>query len=206
MTKKILLSILGVLLLAGGIVYYFRFSQKTSSNLISPLVPQTQIETKLAVWEDPAGFKFSYPQEIKINSHPEDEENYAHLELTSATYPGSIFIWVKDTKYKNIEDWAKDQGSEVQIFDSDLGGNPAKKVASLNPQKLTTATLDADALVLVELLSQDKWWTEAYQQILSNFEFTPLPGEEVSTPAKVSGSSGQTNEGGIIDEGEEVVE
>ena len=198
--------VIGVLVLVGGGAWFF-FYRQASSGLISPLTDKKEEpEVKLLVWEDPAGFKFNYPQEVEINNHPEDEENYAHLELTATASPGSILIWVKDTKYQNIEDWAKDQGSEVQIFDSDLGGNPAKKVAFLNPQKLTTATIDVDALVLVELLSQDSWWTETYNQILSSFEFIPLSGEEISTPAKVSGSSGQTNEGGVIDEGEEIIE
>ncbi|MCJ7786821.1 hypothetical protein MUP06_01215 [Patescibacteria group bacterium] len=208
--KKRLLITLGilVLLLAGGGLYYFKFYQKSSSSLINPLTNQNQSEAKLLTWEDPAGFKFSYPEEIKINNHPEDEENYAHLELTSDSHQGSILVWMKDTNYKTIEDWAKKDpsASSGQVFDSDLGGAPAKKVASLNPKKLTTATVDVDVLVLVELTSEETWWNETYNQILSSFEFISLQGEKISTPAKVSGSSGQTSEGGIIDEGEEIVE
>lgn len=204
--NKVLLIILGILILAAVWVGIF-FYQKPSSSLVNPLTSQTtKSEAKLAVWEDPAGFKFSYPEEIKINTHPEDKENYAHLELTSSSHSGSILVWMKDTNYKTIEDWAKKQGNDVQVFDSDLGGNPAKKVASLNPKKLTTAAVDVDVLVLVELISEDTWWAETYNQILESFEFIPLQGEEAPTPAKVSGSSGQTNEGGVVDEGEEVVE
>jgi hypothetical protein len=122
---------------------------------------------------------------------------------------------VKDTTYKEIADWVKKENSpstssgqvgSTQVFDSELGGNPAKKLALNNPQKLVTATLDGNAIVLIEVYPQDLWWNETYNQILKSFEFIPLQGEEISAPAKVSGSSGQTVEGGIIDEGEEVVE
>jgi len=206
MAKRIIFIILGVLIVAGagGCLYYFKFYQKPSSNLVNPLSSPTQTEAKLTIWQDPAGFKFSYPEDIKIDDHPEDEENYAHLELTSVSHPGSILVWMKDTDYKTIEDWAKNQGNDVQIFDSELGGKPAKKVAYFNPQKLTTATIDVDVLVLVELVSDDEWWAKTYNQILSSFEFIPLQGE--ITPSQTSASSGQENGGGVIDEGEETVE
>ena len=206
--KKKVLIIIGVLVLIAIGVFIFLY-QKSSSKMISPLTQTEQNqEGKLLVWEDPAGFKFSYPQEIKINPHEEDEKNYAHLELTSVSHPGSILIWVKDTTYKEIADWVKKENSagSAQVFDSELGGNPAKKIAFNNPQRMVTATLDGNAIVLVEVYLQDTRWNQTYNQILESFEFIPLQGEEVSTPAKVSGSSGQTIEGGIIDEGEEIVE
>jgi len=205
--KKKVLIIIGVLVLIAIGVFVFLY-QKTSSKMVNPLTQTEQNQGgKLLVWEDPAGFKFSYPEEIKIDNHPEDEENYAHLELTLVSHPGSILIWMKDTTYKEIGDWVKKEALVgAQVFDSELGGNPAKKIAFNNPQKLGTATLDGNAIVLIEVYPQDSWWNETYNQILKSFEFIPLQGEEISTPAKVSGSSGQTVEGGIIDEGEEVVE
>lgn len=204
--KKVIFITIGILILAAAGFFYFKFYQKKSSNLINPLGSQNQNETKLAVWKDPAGFKFSYPQDIKINNHPEDEENYAHLELTSTSHPGSILIWMKDTNYKNIQDWVKKEASasSAQVFDSDLGDHPAQKVALSNPQKMVTATLDGNVLVLVEVYPQDSWWNQTYNQILSSFEFIPLAGE--ITPPQTSGSSGQSSGGGIVDEGEEIIE
>lgn len=211
LVKKIIFIILGILVLlaAGGGFYYFKFYQKSSSGLVNPLTNQkTESEAKLLVWEDPAGFKFSYPEGVKINNHPEDEENYAHLELTSTSHPGSILVWMKDTNYKNIQDWVKKEASasSAQVFDSDLGDHPAQKVALTNPQKMVMATLDGNALVLVEVYPEDSWWNQTYNQILSSFEFVPLKGEKTPSSSKVSGSSGQTSGGGIVDEGEEIVE
>ena len=208
MKKKLLIPLgILVLLLAGGGLYYFKFYQKSSSGLVNPLTNQkTESEAKLLVWEDPAGFKFSYPEEIKINNHPEDEENYTHLELTVASHPGLILIWMKDTSYKNIQDWVKKEASasSAQVFDSDLGDHPAQKVAFTNPQKMVTVALDGNAIVLVEVYPQDSWWNQTYNQILESFEFIPLQGEII--PPQTSGSSGQNSGGGIIDEGEEIVE
>ena len=196
--------ILGIILIGGGVFLIFS-SSKRNSSLINPL-NQSKEEVSLKTWEDPAGFKFSYPEEVKINNHPEDEENYAYLELTVASHPGSILIWMKDTNYKNIQDWVKNNPEPVegQVFDSDLGNHPAQKVAFTNPQKMVTATLDGNALVLVEVYPEDFWWNQTYNQILSSFEFIPLQGE--ITPPQTSGSSGQNSGGGIIDEGEEIVE
>ncbi len=205
MKKKIFILVAVLLVITIGGFYYFKFYPKPSSTLVSPLAEKEK-ETKLLVWEDPAGFKFSYPQEIEIDNHPEDQENYAHLELTSASHSGSILIWMRDTDYKTIEDWLKKDSEALggQVFDTDLGGNPAKKVAFLNPKKLITATLDVDVLVLVELKADDEWWNRTYNQILETFEFIPL--EEESTTSKTSGSFVQESGGGIIDEGEEIIE
>ena len=206
--KKKVLIIIGVLVLIAIGVFVFLY-QKPSSKMVSPLTQTKQNqEGKLLAWQDPAGFKFSYPEEIKIDNHPEDEENYAHLELTVASHPGSILIWMKDNNYKDLQEWLEKENAteSAQVFDSELGGNPAKKLAFNSPQKLTVATLDGNAIVLIEAYPQDSWWNQTYNQILSSFEFIPLQGEEISTPAKVSGSSGQTTGGGIIDEGEEIVE
>jgi len=208
MAKRIIFIILGVLIVAGagGCLYYFKFYQKPSSNLVNPLSSPTQTEAKLTIWQDPAGFKFSYPEDIKIDDHPEDEENYAHLELTSVSHPGSILVWMKDNNYQNIQDWVKNNTStsSAQAFDSDLGDHPAQKLAFANPQKMMTAALDGNAIAIIEVYPQDSWWNETYNQILSSFEFTPLQGE--ITPPQTSGFSGQNSGGGLIDEGEETVE
>jgi hypothetical protein len=211
--KKKLLILSGVVavLLVGGLVV-MRL-KKVPSGIISPLVETEKEELSLIVWEDPAGFKFSYPSKITIDPHEEDKENYAHLELTSPSHPGKILIWMKDTNYKNPDDWAKKEVGEGQVFDSELGGKPAKKVASINPKKLTTATIDVDVLVLVEVFPEDEWWNEVYNQILSSFEFIPLAGEpasagasagkEKAAPGPWEGSGGGA---GVIEEEEEVVE
>lgn len=197
------LVVIVVLIFAIGIMF---FKLRTRYGLISPMGQEIQKgEVQLAHWEDPAGFSFSYPENIAIDPHEEDMENYAHLELTATGYQGKILIWCQETEYADIEDWAEDEATEgAQIFDTELGGEPAKKVAWIEPEKLVTATIDVDALVLLEMFPDEEgYWQEVYDQILTSFAFIPLEGEEAVAPGPWEGEGGA---GGIIEEPEEVIE
>lgn len=189
-------------MIVSGLIVFLR--TKKAPFKVSP-VGELKSEVKLATWEDPAGFSFSYPEDIEINPHEEDMENYAHLELTSAEHPGRILIWCQDTNYTDIEDWVKDEATEgAQVFDTELGGEPAKKVVWVDPKKMVVAAIDVDALVLVEIFPDEEgYWQEIYDQILSNFTFIPLEGEEAVAPGPWEGVGGV---GGIIEEPEEVIE
>ena len=196
--------ILGVIFIAGGIFLIFNPLERNSS-LINPLI-QNEEGANLKTWEDPAGFQFSYPEGITIDNHEEDEENYAHLELTEKNHPGKILIWMKDKVEKNLEVWAANQTGNPQVFDSELAGQPAKKLAFSLPQKLVTAAFDQEVIILVEVFPEDEWWQETYQQVIDSFELIPLAGEDkskVNAPGAWQGSGGGA---GIIDEGEEIVE
>jgi hypothetical protein len=216
MTKNGKIFTVGVVLIAVlslGSWLFYEFKFKKPTDLFNPLVSKDSEQVKsdntaqLLTWEDPAGFSFSYPGEVAIDPHKEDQENYSHLELTSSDHPGNIIIWMKDTKYKDIENWAqKEVGTDAQILDSELGEKPAKKVVFTDPEKLEVAAIDVDVLVLLEMTPEDKtYWLAVFNQITSSFKFIPLPGEEKSeaAPGAWQGSGGG---GGVIDEGEEIVE
>lgn len=205
MNKKLLIvaGLVGFLLVLMAAIF-LKFKRTTS--FISPIVsPVERKEVKLVTWEDPAGFSFDYPENIGIDPHEEDEENYAHLELTSPDHPGGIIIWVKETIYNNIKDWVEKEATEgSQILDSELGGQPAKKIASSEPRKLVTATIDVDALVLIEMIPDGEgYWQEVYDQVIGSFAFIPLGDEEAVAPGPWEGAGGA---GGIIEEAEEVIE
>jgi len=193
---------IGLIILTVGVMMVVRLKKQS---VVSPLGETPMQKAQLLTWEDPAGFKFSYPNEIKINPHEEDTANYAHLELTSTNHSGGILIWMKDTNYKDLEDWTKKEATgDAQIFDSELGGKPAKKVAYVSPKKLVVATIDVDVLVLVEVsLDEEGYWQGVSDQILSSFEFIPLAGEEKAAPGAWEGTGGG---GGVIEEEEEIVE
>ena len=191
---------IGLIILTVGAVAVVRLKKQS---ILSPLGETPTQKAQLLTWEDPAGFKFSYPAEVKIDPHEEDTLNYAHLELTSQGHPGGILIWMKDTNYKDLEDWTKKEATGgAQVFDSELGGKPAKKVAYVSPQKLVVAAIDVDVLVLVEVsLDEEGYWQGVSDQILSSFEFIPLEGEPTSAaPGSRQGG------GGVIEEEEEIVE
>lgn len=208
MQKKkwlVLILVLGVLLIVGGVFLIFN-PLRDDSSLINPLSSNQQEEISLKTWDDPAGFKFDYPEEISIDSHEEDEENYAHLELTHKDHSGRILIWMKDKVEKSLDEWVANQEGNPQVFDSELGGQPAKKMAFALPKKLATAAFDQEVIILAEVFPEDEWWSETYEQILNSFDLIPLSGEDeakLNAPGAWQGSGGNS---GIIDEGEEIVE
>lgn len=210
MDKKtwILIAIAVVLVVFVGGTAIYLFKPKSKTDFVSPKPKSTPTEvvtseSEMLEWEDPAGFKFAYSKGIEINTHKEDKENYAHLELTASGKDGKIIIWVKDTTYKTINDWAKKEAVSGQVFDSQLADKPAKKVTYSVPQKVVLATIDVDALVLIEMTPDpDGFWQTAFEEVISSFTFTPLPGESKTTP-----STNQKNQGsGVIEEPEEVIQ
>lgn len=209
MTKKkwlLLALIFGVVLIAGGLFLVFNPFVNRSS-LVSPLGSENQEkELALKTWDDPAGFKFNYFEGIEIDNHEDDEENYAHLELTSQDYPGRILIWMKDKTEKSLDDWVANQEGSPQVFDSELGGQLAKKMAFLSPKKMMTAAFDQEVVIIVEVFPENEWWDKAYLKVIESFELVPLEKEDkakVNAPGAWEGSGGDA---GIIDEGEEIVE
>lgn len=199
--NRLLVVIIIIVFVSGLGLIIYKVKQSTSP-LVGPIVKENEAP-KLITWEDPAGFSFSYPQKIEIDPHEEDKENYAHLELTSLGHSGKIMIWVKETDYLEIEDWAEEEVIDgVQVFDTELGGEPAKKIAYTEPEKLVVAAIDVDALVLIEMFpDEESYWQKIYNQILDSFTFIPLEGEEAPAPATTGGG-----DEGIIWEAEEVIE
>ena len=197
--------ILGIIIVGGTFLFFNPL--KRNSLLINPLSQTEKGEkVKLKTWEDPAGFQFSYPEGIEIDNHEEDDENYAHLELTEQNHPGKILIWMKDKVEKTLETWVVNQTGNAQVFDSELAGQPAKKLAFSLPKKLVTAAFDQEVIILVEVFPKDDWWNEVYQGVIDSFRLIPLVGEgksTVDTPVVGQGSDGDF---GIIDEGEEIIE
>jgi len=205
-TWLILISILVVLII--GFVIWFLTKPSSSGSAISPLGNQSEINENqtLKAWEDPAGFKFSYPDKIMIDNHPEDEENYAHLELTNTASPGRILIWMKDKAEKDLSTWLTNQEGDFQSFDSELAGQSAKKLAFTTPKKMVTAMFDQEVIILLEVYPEDEWWTRTYDQILNSFELIPLVGEDKAKSQAPGAWQPGTGDTGIIDEGEEIVE
>src|SRR4030067_523186 len=129
MNKKILIAlIVCTVLIASGGLYFGRLLKIGKTKLVDSQLP-TAIPTpvELATWEDQSQFTFQYPKNLNLNSHPEDSENYAHLELTSQGSAGSIILWTKDTKYQTVDDYVK--GLKITNYiGSQLGDLPAVKV------------------------------------------------------------------------------
>jgi len=184
--KKIIIIGLGVMaILAGLSLATFVLFKPKQEEPISPAIKLEKPEEILAplvTWSDPAGFSFAYPSNLQIDPHQEDKENYAHLELREENHAGGIIIWMKDTNYKTIDDWAKKESGAAswQIFETTLGGREAKKVA-YKDGRVTTAALDEEVIVLLELFGDNQFWQPVYEKIIESFEFIPLA--QASPPA-----------------------
>jgi len=204
MNKKTAIFISVLSLLVGVFTFVFFIQPKFLSPKDHPVV-ESETTVSLTQWQDPAGFQFSYPENLKIDPHEEDKENYAHLELTSLEHSGRILIWVKETKYTDLEDWLeKEVGIDIQVLDSELAGRPAKKIAYSQPQQLITAIIDVDALILVEMEPDSEGrFQKVYDQILQSFELIPLEGESIPAQTAPPPPSGG---GQVIEEPEEVIE
>ncbi|MBI5619617.1 hypothetical protein HY950_01530, partial [Candidatus Gottesmanbacteria bacterium] len=90
----------------GGTGVYLWQRTNASKQKPVPVVPAPARE-EVATWTDPAGFTFQYPKALAADKHEEDQDNYAHVELTSKDHPGSIIVWAKDTTATDVNAWVK---------------------------------------------------------------------------------------------------
>lgn len=199
----LLVVILGFILGSiGAVVYVKKTNKKGSTNpSITQQLNTSSISQKLLTWEDPAGFKFQYPDGLTTDKHDEDIENYAHIEFTHPENPGNVIIWAKDTTAKNIEAWLTSQPefSSASVIDTTLGGEPAKKILLNSPKRIIVAALDNDVIVTVEALLTTPFWSGVQDAIIANFAFTP-PQDETSGGAASQDYAGESfNEEEILE-------
>lgn len=183
--KKVFVAF-GLILVLSAIGFFFLNKRRSSG---SPLGSSEEIkeseklvfEFELADWEDPAGFSFSYPKELKIDPHEEDEVNYANLEITNEKQSGKILIIVNDATHTTIEDWLeKDELAQGgNALDATVAEVKGKKVA-FSDGKIITAFIDPDQVIYLlqkEAADDKDYWSQAYQVVLDSFELIPLEGE-----------------------------
>lgn len=181
--KKLWLVPIGIAVIGfiGGGVYIWK--TKTSVQLISPggekvaTVSPTPM-ADLTTWTDDAGFSFQYPKNLSVNKHEEDQDNYAHVELTDPAHPGKVIVWVKDLPrgVADVDGWVKSDpmlGGGV-IVDSTLGGQAAKKILVTAPTKMLTIGAISDSLLFsVEgTLTDSAYWEQVQDTIVKSFAFT----------------------------------
>jgi hypothetical protein len=165
---------------AGGIFIFSRQRTKLSSPLEVSVTKPTAIQAPkvdLTTWSDEAGFSFQYPKDLTVNKHEEDNDNYAHVELTNKDHPGNSIVWVKDlpSGVSTLDSWVKKIYPTATSIDTTLGGEPAKKILVATPIKtLTVGTISEDLLFIVEgTLTDAEYWQKIHDTITNSFAFTP---------------------------------
>lgn len=190
---------IAIALFLGGTVFFVLKNR----GLVSPVGKGATVVTpsptpSLMSWEDPAGFRFQYPAGVTMDTHPEDTQNYAHIELTSPTHPGKLIVWVKDPPLDKAGNPMVDVGKWVStqkrfaagtILDTTLGGQEAKKVRLTSPDELITASVYDDLLVTIEASLEDlPFWSGLHEAISTSFAFVP------ATQNNAAGSESSTAE------------
>lgn len=191
MKKPIIIVLICVSLLAlggGSIVFLQKYKKTTTSSPVSIISP-TLIPEEFVTWTDPAGFSFQYQKGIDINKHDEDQENYAHIELTHKRYPGgSIIVWAKDTSVKDADSWVKKDKvySGGTFFETTLGGLVGKKILLATPKKrIISGVVDDGVVFYIEgEIAESDYWSRVYESVASSFIFTSVaPQDSTSQPS-----------------------
>lgn len=190
MQKRFLfIGLLGIVALATGTGLLI-FSKKTviqpSKSIEIASAPTPLV--KLLTWDDPAGFTFTYPEGLTVNKHDEDDQNYAHVELTNKDHPGSLVVWAKDTLAADVVAWVRTERefAGATTLDTTLGNQPAKKIV-FPPNKLIIGTIYDELLFTIDATLTDKtYWTQIADDIATNFTFKPA---QTAAGGAVSGDS-----------------
>ncbi|OGG11903.1 hypothetical protein A2Z00_00930 [Candidatus Gottesmanbacteria bacterium RBG_13_45_10] len=212
MKKKVIIGvIIAGIVVVGVIGIYVLRSRDTQSQIptVETITSPTVVPAELETWIDPAGFSFQYPKDLSVNNHEEDQDNYAHVELTSKEHPGNIIVWAKDplagTKVVDAASWVTSEKSlrGATIFDTTLGGVPAKKILVAQPSKMLIVGSVSDGIVFtVEgTLEDSDYWTKVHDGIVNSFVF--IPANSGSSAGSSEPQGGEDTSG--VDE-EEVLE
>lgn len=200
--------IVGIILL-GGITAFaaFRFANRSVPQTARPATSQGATPTptvELVDWKDPAGFSFKYPKGLVVDKHDEDKENYAHIEFTDPSHPGSVIVWAKDTTAADAAGWVKADKtlSGAASVDTTLGGLSAKKVVVSGETRSMTVGTVSDGIVfsVVAASPEGDYWQGVLETITGSFVFD----QEEGAPA--TGEAPTTAGGDVSVDEEEVVE
>lgn len=206
MNRKTVFIILGVSFVAVIIilVLYLKFKPNAVTSPAAKNQPTPAVVEETTTWTDPAQFNFQYPKSLAINPHNEDQVNYAHVELTSATHSGNLIVWVKDTTADNIDNWTGQEKIKGAI-DTNLANIPAKKVLTGgDTSKLTISAIQGGYLYQVEAsLTDNEFWNKALNTVVSTFKFTA---SDSGTAQNITSDTSSGQGADTVSSEEEVIE
>lgn len=202
MSKKYIFVSLVIVLIAVGAVGYKLFYKGSGSedqNLPSYLSEPTALKEKVeadVTYEDAAGFSFAHPTDITVKDiTPEDDETY-YSSLTLARSGGEMNIFMRDTKYDDIEEFI-DKDSVIPQGAGQVGATKLSNIEAYQytaSGRLYTVAMDRGVLFFFESQEDGGFWEDVHNLAVSTFIFA---GQQ-----KSSAGSG-TN---VIYEAEEVIQ
>lgn len=210
-TIIIIVSVFVLALIVIALIGTFGKQDKASPieqpNLTKPVKEIKPSETFIE-YTDPAGFSFSYPDNLSIEkTEIEDPNAYADLQIYSKDVNGSIKLKIVDTKFTSLNAWLDSTGAKPLSSGNDTTGKnipSKKKLGNLDALEVKTTdrlmlgALDQKVLFTIEVpLVEEKFWMEVYEKILEEFSFVS---PETNT------TSGESTSSDVTFEGEEVIE
>lgn len=210
-TKTLSFVVVVVILIAGAALYFF--TQPKNLKPLADAASEAPKEVKPSEtsidYSDPAGFSFSYPDNISLSNRASegsdtvvDPNAYADLQLFSKDKSGSLNLKIADTNFKDIKDWLKDNQIPDSVVPVEKKLGDLKGYEVKTSDRLMLAALDQGVLFTVEVpLLEEEFWTPVYNKVVGGFNFAaPETASNTQTTAAVS--SGDE----VVFEGEEVVE
>lgn len=207
--KRWWIAIIIGIAVGGLLTGIFLWKTKYSRPVVSPITSLSNTDSTptsaLTTWEDPAGFTFSYPEGLTVDPHPEDQENYAHVEFTSPSHPGRVIVWAKDLPAGNqrLEAWIKENKlyAGATLIDSTFVGQPAKKIllATTPQQRHVVAYVDGLLFIVEVSLDDSAFWSGVADQIVDTFAIVPLQEEAESVGAAPASDFIEADEEEIIE-------
>jgi len=203
MGKSLLVAIIVGVVLGGVSAGAYFWLKKSQHGAPAVGGNEEQSQAKLLHWKDPAGFTFQYPEGVTIDTHDEDKEHYAHVEMTSPLHPGKVTVWAKDAVAVDVEAWVKTERSfrDASVIDTTLGGQPAKKIFLSSPtKKRIVGTIFDEILWYIEgEPGEGDFWQHTFDTIVTSFTFTPPPGESTDTGASEAVSEETVDEEEVVE-------
>lgn len=209
--KTLILIVVSGLLIVGVIGFFILNPNKSKLSLNAPEMKEEVTPSSTFIdYADPAGFSFSYPDNVSIaNRISENEDSavdpdaYADLQLFSKDKSGSINLRIADTKFKTLEEWKKENGITEGVQGSEKMLGQIKASEFKTSDRLFLASIDQGVLFTVEMpLVEEAFWSEVYNKVISGFVFEVPEVEVASAGGATAVSSGDE----VVFEGEEVVE
>lgn len=190
MKIKIILIFLILAAVALGFLVLSQGEQKKPASSAISEIRKNEPSNTLLDYTDPAGFSFSYPDNLSIVKNETTDNKYADITLSSKDISGSLNLKISDSKFKTLDEWVKlNKGT---LKETNLGTLKAAEIKTSD--RLYLGALDQGILFTIEIPRvEEEFWMKVYDKILSGFSFV-APADAASTPDDVSF------------EGEEVVE
>lgn len=131
---------------------------------------------KTLTYEDWAGFKFDYPESLKIEEVEIDDKTvYSSLELT-ATNGEKLNLRVADTEFKNIGEWQKEFEKKYLVTlvkDVLWEEMAARQLVYGAPKRLMTMTINNGVIYSLDSLKDEyEFWEKTQNLIVNSFMFT----------------------------------